>query len=87
MICSRIKPMNEQWGFLNLTSKYIYFIRIIWKKKNEFKKIHINQITKVMKRRYQMEHKAVEIEIDGNIYYFNFLDYDQKEKFYNELIK
>ena len=34
--------MNEQWGFLNLTSKYIYFIRIIWKKKNEFKKIHIN---------------------------------------------
>ena len=29
-----------------------------------------------MKRRYQMEHKAVEIEIDGNIYYFNFLDYD-----------
>ena len=34
-----------------------------------------------------MEHKAVEIEIENKIYYFNFLDYDQKEKFYRELMK
>ena len=27
-----------------------------------------------MKRRYRMEHKAVEIEVDRKIYYFNFVD-------------
>ena len=34
-----------------------------------------------------MEHKAIEIEVDKQIFYFNFSDFEERQSFHRELMK
>lgn len=82
MIVQRLMPMEEQWGFLYLTNKSFYFQEIIFGDKPSVIKISLKSVEKLLKRRYQMEHQAVEIFTENDTFYFNFKVESDRNFFY-----
>ena len=82
MIVQRLMPMEEQWGFLYLTNKSFYFQEIIFGDKPSVIKIPLKSVKKLLKRRYQMEHKALEIFTEKDNFYFNFKIESDRNFFY-----
>lgn len=87
MLVQRILPMVEYYGFLYLTNKNFYLKSVVTSSSNNYVKVPLKSITKVMKRRLYLINCALEIELeDKSYYYFGFKHQEGRDRFYDILL-
>ena len=87
LLIQRIFPMPSIYGFVNLTDRNLYFQEICGSGTGKVHRAKLLSIRKVLKRRYELAYGAIEIEAANQNFYFNFKDPQDRNDFYNALIK
>ena len=85
-LVQRISPMVEFYGFLYLTNKHFYFKRLVVSSGNNYERVPLKNIKKLLKRRLYLQPKALEIELtDGDFFFFGFRNEEERDGFYDLL--
>lgn len=79
--------MKCVYGFVNLTDRNLYFQEVCGIAQQKVNRSKLISLKKVLKRRYELSYGAIEIEAQGQNFYFNFKDPGERNDFYKVLVK